>query len=222
MNNAAFTSRLSVVFSLFQARLQNRYATARLVGDSPAAAHRMQLDARKDVSEFVSAADQVVAFYLRDTVGGALVDPFATERGQLFVRELRGIALDCMMQALRKLRGMDPSKLLQSRGSSAIDQLLRANADKLEFTARDGAGRIWKSADGLVAFLARDFAYQLDVDLTARRMRAAGEEKAQIVYPDPTHAGFGEVIDLVNLPLIRGRFFHPNSSARLASVPAQS
>jgi hypothetical protein len=227
MGMSTFVSGIVMGHQALTSQLTSAYLRARLAGQqvTPRAALDMQIEAHKQVANFVRIADALTTRYMNETTGGALTDTSATAKGALLVGTLRAMAFDHVSELTRRVRGTDLKTLFTDEASGPIKQLLRISQANVTFTSRDSAGRTWP-ADRLVEFIARDFAYQLAIDAQARRLAEEGD-LAQVSYPDAGHENNGLVVSLSgadarfpSLADIRATVFHPNASASLIHVLA--
>lgn len=144
----------------------------------------------------------------------------APEAMRAFLDALNAIAVHNVAMLVANLGGAPTLSSVMSEVSGAFSALLRRRASAPAFTAEDSAGRRWP-ANKLVAFLARDMAYNAMIDFQARSIAAQGVP-AQVVYSDPLHRYFGSLLSvdgsdaaLPSLASQRAVVFHPNSRAEL-------
>ena len=108
----------------------------------------------------------------------------------------------------------------------AMGMLVQNAVAAPDYRTLDSAGRRWESKK-LAAFLIRDFAYQVSVEVGIGEAIARGDDLAQVAYNDPSHAGHGAVFsisgkakDVASFDSIRAKYFHPNASAKVVPYVA--
>lgn len=217
MSYEQFKAELTRDYELFAAALMGHYLAIVAATGAPAGApyvDRFASLARYQVSEFIAGADNRIDHYATTVADGVDVDA----RIALLKQSLRVIVIKNARDLTTRLRGgNDGLKTLFNRPMGSVGLLLQQQLAKPTLKSADDAGRMWDSSK-LVALIARDFAYQVLIDVQAATLTAMGETRARLVYPDTQHRNNGIMIDLADLPQLRHEIFHPNASAELTHV----
>lgn len=207
----------------FARSLQSIFASTRLAG-AHGVFSKAYTQAHQLAQRFVGAADVETTTYLNQTLGGALTNELGIYKGAVLMRSLRSVALGNVESMLRQLRGSRDTEAALTRGVGMFAALTAQRRDTLVFESKDSAGRTWQS-EKLVRFIARDFAYQVQLDGSAQSLLAAGRTLAQVTYMNPEHDSHGLVVSLTgehkgipSLESVRPTIFHPNATALLTHV----
>lgn len=132
--------------------------------------------------------------------------------------------LATLLAELRQIR-LGASVLQASTGISHFGAMLKTRAGRLEelkFTTQDAAGRKWKSGDFVKAMVSKAL-LQLYVEVFVFCAAVQGDTSARVVYPDPQHAGHGQVFQFAgtgpdSFIAIKDAIWHPNSTAGVERV----
>lgn len=218
-----FGNAIASEYGRFASQLQAIYASTRLAGSrsDPRAASTL---AHQAFVRFFGSADSIASDYLKNTTGGVLTNPETLTRAGALLGMLRTMSIANIETMLRGLRGARDLEPVMTLSPGIFSKLIGMRRDSLVFETPDGAGRKWKS-EQLARFLARDFAYQAQVDAWAQSLIDEGVELAQVSYADPSHDGHGQVVSLTgsvdthpSLASVRASVFHPNATALLTHV----
>lgn len=208
-----FGTQVSARYQLYVAAVLGAYSARLAAGTGKYTAGDFRNDAYAQLITLGNDVRRMVREYLYQHGQGA-----RAVRTQGFEKQLDHVAQQMIITLANRLQlGAQSLAGVLIRGATgAIGTLIQQRlARPVTLTARDSAGRAWV-ADKLVAFLARDFAYQTYIDHQIGQMLIDGAVMARVVYPDPEHVNHNLEVRLDNLGPLRPTVFHPNASAVLA------
>lgn len=218
-----YASSALAEYEIFAGALTTDFLLARGVNRGPMGSAEFRTAGMATVSRFMTRMVALTTSYASTVSDGSLSDITATR----YMNALRTVATKNVHDlALDLMRSDGRMADLLNRPAGSIGDLLQRHLATPNLVALDKGGRRWQ-ARIMVKTLARGFAYQAFIDHQAAGIEKQGYDLAEVVYPDPAHAGHGEIVsisgddeDFPSLGGTRNHFFHPNSSAQLrAYVP---
>lgn len=215
MTPELFANHIGTQFRAFSAGLLASYLQIQSAGATPAAISEFRRIGVLSLQALMQQASETGKTLLSDLPGGSYSEP----RLVAFEHALRVFASQVLTDLSSKIAGGTGRMAnLLNRDAGTIGLLLQRKLSKPDLTLRDKGGRKWQ-ADKLVVVVARDFAYQAQVDSQANAIEG---DLAEVVYPNTHHAGFGRILSLrgategyATFAALRAAIFHPNSSAQL-------
>ncbi|MDR9847022.1 hypothetical protein [Herbaspirillum huttiense] len=215
MTPELFANHIGTQFRAYAAGLLASYLQIQSAGPTPAAISEFR---RVGTGNLHLLMDQASATG-RELLGLLPFGERSEPRLLAFEHAMRIFASQVLVDLARRLAGgTERMANLLTRDAGAVGLLLQRKLAKPDLTLRDKGGRQWE-ADKLVAVVARDFAYQAEIDSQANAIEG---DLAVVTYPNPHHAGYGRVLSLrgategyASFAALRSAIFHPNSTAAL-------
>lgn len=211
-----YGAAISAEFEMFTGALKLLYLQTSRASAGMESAHGFRMLGLAEVVRFMQRATGLTDNYLSNFGSGVVNDrdtPVLNTLRGIAIKNVNDLSVDMMAPASRVAD-------LLTRPAGAVGLLLQKRLTDPQFTAIDKSGRKWQAAL-LVKTVARDFAYQAYIDFQAAQIIASGANAAEVVWMDPTPAGYGTIVLLADLARARARYFHPNATAQLraAHVP---
>lgn len=183
---------------------QGAFSTARgaftIPGASRVALERFE-QARGNAAMAIGVSLQAFALSLGSGYESFRLTSAFMEQAKVSIASVLAQFTQQLARAIRVGSG-NPAAMMLKRSHGAVGELVGRQMTTLTLTARDNAGREWKSPVQLVQTYAREFAVRATVITQVEDMRAAGY----------THAYLGdEQIPLDAVQRELNALFHPNS-----------
>jgi hypothetical protein len=200
-------------------------ARVKLVAQASAAGHHFVGQFTRD---FAAQVNATVANAIHDS--GAYAHPELTEERMAglkehaasLVEELTNLVNSTVARNIGTVIHEQRQALLAASFMSTGMGARMNRVEKMNFTARDVAGRAWRAPD-LVASAVSKAILQLYVEVYLYGAALQGDREAQVVCPDPAHKHSGLVFSIVGsgencFDTIRDAIWHPNSTAGVQRV----
>lgn len=214
-----FVKRMGDNYSLFLYALSGRYQQLRSPGTSitPRAIKDLELSTQNLARTLYAVANSEVDAFLSELSLGAsegLQAGLAIRKVELLA-QIRGILAENCHQVSHMARvGTDGlSKMLKAHG--AMGMLVQQQAGVIKYLATDTAGRKWNAAL-LMKAIARDFAYQSEIDM-AFELECDESDSGLVITNKGFVLALGVMDGYTSFSDARATIFHPNSNASFIS-----
>ncbi len=213
-----FARRIKVEYGMFQQAILGKYSRLIAGQITPKAS-----------ADFVRESHTMAESLIELIAGEAQVYLTAMHFGEA-IPEMDSQTLEASLMMVKHALHTNISQLVSlirmaatgmAANGTPMGQLAKKRLDKVEFTVIDGAQRRWDAMRYVVTVM-RDFAVQTDLNKTIADLKAREFKLAKVIYDNPEKIDreFVFAIDekVGDYPLfydIRGRVFHPNTTARV-------